>query len=284
MVTPSILKVSFGRFFVNFAVKPWLPVYQQQMLLRAPSQAVPSGPWWWLVARVDTPLLLSLRAVVASFVLLELSNSFTPLADLPASPVWVPGHPDDLSPALCPSSASFPGHPTSVSVKRSGGRKATSKWNRSPSHDSLNPHYTSDKRPRVSSPSSEASLGAMAAHDGHSPLNYGLSSPWSAMLPPSAADADTVSPGGPACQLPPPKPAGTVAERPTASNNSPTNSDSMECLQLPLNTAAYYDCDIRCNPDILIVGDSIVRQLTRGVSSFSKVGVFWNRRKNNHSK
>jgi hypothetical protein len=97
---------------------------------------------------------------------LELSNSFAPLADLPALSVWVPWHPDDLSPVLCPLPTSFPGHPTSVSVKRNGSRKATSKQNRSPSDDSLSPRYISDKRPRVSSPSSEAPLGAMAAPDG----------------------------------------------------------------------------------------------------------------------
>ena len=83
-----------------------------------------------------------------------------------------------------------------------------------------------------------------------SPLDYGLSGPPSAMLPPSTADTNTVGPGSPASQLPPTKPASTIAECPTASKNNPADSDNMECLQLPPITATYY------------VGDSIVRQLT----------------------
>ena len=81
------------------------------------------------------------------------------------------------------------------------------------------------------------------------------------------------SAGTAARQLPPPKPANTIAECPTASNNNHASSDSMECPQLSPNTATYYDCNVRCNPDILIVGDSIVRQLTiPGAITYSLTG------------
>lgn len=123
----------------------------------------------------------------------------------------------------------------------------------------------------------------------------GLSSPGAGALPPSAADANVVSLFSP-CQPPQMSmadtvlPVGTsspsrncstvltyltvldglcppglsdslsVAPLPTTSSNH-ANSDNTDGLQLPPHTTIHFNSDIQCNPEILIVGDSIVKDL-----------------------
>lgn len=177
---------------------------------------------------------------------LELSNRFSPLADLIDSSEKRLS----MAPVQSPSSP-VRGDSTSTTVKPKGGCKATSKRNRSPSDDIL----TLDKRRRVSSSSSEVALGAVAAPDSLSPLGHGSSSPPTTVHP---SDAGTNTVGRLLPQLPSPS-ASSFEECETASDNA--NSDSIECLKLPPRTTTHYDFKVRCNPEILIVGDSIVRHL-----------------------
>lgn len=212
------------------------------------SGSIPGPSTWSTVTagkirRSPPPVLTSSEGVCHD---LELYNSFAPLADLPMSPSnVVPGLPDNPGPERRPPPASTPGYPTSSTVKGKGGRKATSKRNRSPSDD----HPTPDKRPRVSSSSSEWSLDAMdAPADRSPPPGHGVVS------------SGNVSPS--VCPSLPSYSVSSTAECRVANNNNATNPDScLWLLKLPPKTTIHYDCHVQCKPEILIVGDSIVRQL-----------------------
>ena len=213
---------------------------------------------------------------------LVLHNAFAPLADLPTSPAprrSGSGCPDEQGSESCPSPAIQPGHPSPrqhvarkatskrnrsadsdgssperVSDKRLRpghpsprqhvARKVTSKRNRSADSDGSSPERVSDKRLRISSPTM-AAADCMAST---SPTADSLSSHRATAMPLLANDAGVVSLCSP-CQTPPAlSTADSVPQRPDG-------------LQLPPRTSIHFNRDVQCPPEILIVGDSIVRDL-----------------------
>lgn len=203
---------------------------------------IPGCSSWSTVAggrtRRSPPPVSACQARIAAE--LELNNSFAPLADLPTSPVPRQSgfeRPEDQDRETCPSSippAFLPGRPALSSPPRQHGvRKATSKRNRSPGSDVSSSVHGSDKRLRVSSsPTVAASVATVSL------------SPTVCIGLRSSGPSDSLS----------------VAPLPPASSTLANSADT-DCFQLPPYTTIHFNCDILCNPEILIVGDSIVRDL-----------------------
>ncbi|KAL2077886.1 hypothetical protein ACEWY4_027390 [Coilia grayii] len=217
---------------------------------------IPGRSTWSTVAggrtRRSSPPVPTCQAGIASEI--ELQNSFAPLADLPTSPALRRSgfeRLEDLGRETCPSSkppALLPGRPAFPSPPRQHGvRKATSKRNRSPGSGGSSPVHSSDKRIRISS---SPTVAASVATASLSPTGGSMSSPRDAALPLLADDVASVcSP----CQSPP--------ALSTADSVLQVDFLPADVLQLPPFTSIHFYRDVLCNPEILIVGDSIVRDL-----------------------
>ncbi|KAL2088047.1 hypothetical protein ACEWY4_016875 [Coilia grayii] len=217
---------------------------------------IPGRSTWSTVAggrtRCSSPPVLACQAGIASE--LELQNSFVPLANLPRRlpyggvvlnvwRTWVTC-PSSKPPALLPGRPAFPSPP-----RQHGVRKATSKRNRSPGSGGSSPVHGSDKRLRISS---SPTVAASVATASLSPTGGSMSSPRDAALPLLADGVHVASVCSP-CQSPP---ALSMADNVLQVDFLPA-----DVLQLPPFTTIHFYRDVLCNPEILIVGDSIVRDL-----------------------